>query len=296
MRVVITGASGFIGSHLAIYLLGKNYQVKVLNRKPRGPGFKCSDLKTGTAVESSSHNLVEYFQGADAVVHLSAKQVENLGDPLHIYIQPNVVLTERLALSALKAGVKRIVFASTRLIYPVSCKKPFVESCPHEPDTMYGMSKKIGENIIDYYTQKANATGISLRLGQVFGPNNYKGVVGNFVQQAINHGKLNVFGKGTAIRDFIYLKDAVSAFDSAIQSNTLSGVYNIGSSRGYSIKEIALAVSEAFLDGEQSIQYSSVKNEDQTRYVMDCAKAFKFLGWQPNWSLKEALVDMRDAS
>lgn len=296
MRVLITGASGFIGSHLAFYLLGKKYQVKTLNRKPRGTGFKCVDLKTGTAVESSSDNLTEYFQGADAVVHLAAKQVDNLGDPLHTYIQPNVVLTEKLVLSAIKAGVKRMVFASTRLLYPVSCQKPFVESCPHEPDTMYGMSKKIGENIIDFYTKKNNATGISLRLGQIFGPNNYKGIVGNFIQQATNDGKLNVFGKGTAIRDFVYIKDVASAFDSAIQSDAPSGVYNIGSSRGYSIKEIAIAVSEVFLDGEQSIQYSAVENEDQTRYVMDCAKAFKYLGWQPKWSLKEALVDMRDAS
>uniref|UniRef100_UPI0040567D73 NAD-dependent epimerase/dehydratase family protein n=1 Tax=Candidatus Electrothrix sp. TaxID=2170559 RepID=UPI0040567D73 len=296
MRVVITGASGFVGSHLAFHLLRKKYQVKSLNRKPGGTGFKCIDLKTGTAFESSDDNLAEYFQGADAVVHLAAKQVDNLGDPLHIYIEPNVVLTEKLVLNAIKAGVKRLVFASTRLLYPESCKKPFVESCPHEPDTMYGMSKKIGENIIDFYTRKTNATGISLRLGQIFGPNNYRGIVGNFIQQATNYGRLNVFGKGTAIRDFVYIKDAVSAFDSAIQSNAPSGEYNIGSGRGYSIKEIAIAVSEVFLDGEQSIQYSAVENEDQTRYVMDCAKAFKSLGWQPKWFLKEALLDIRDTS
>lgn len=296
MKVVITGASGFIGSHLASSLLSKRYQVKSLNRKPGGTGFQCVDLKTGTSFELSEDDLTEHFQGVDAVVHLAAKQVENLSDPLEIYVQPNVVLTEKIVLSALKAGVKRLVLASTRLVYPECCKMPFVESCPHEPDTMYGMSKKIGENIIDFYTRKTSATGISLRLGQVFGPDNYRGIAGNFIQQAANDGKLNVFGKGTAIRDFVYIKDIVTAFESAIQSNAPSGVYNIGSNQGYSIKEIALAVNEVFLDGEKSIQYSPVENEDESRYLLDCTKALKHLEWKPGWTLKQALLDIRYAS
>lgn len=294
MKVIITGATGFIGSNLAASLIKKNLQVFSLGRNSGGEGYQGIDMQTGNAAVLSSVDLPDYFKGIDAVVHLAAKQVDSLSEPLQAYIPSNVVLTENVTLNALTAGVKRMVFASTRLVYPAYCQETFAEDCPYEPDTMYGLSKKIGESIIDHYTRKHKTTGISLRLAQVFGPGDkHRGAVGRFIQQAADDGKLTVFGQGSAFRDFIYIKDVVSAFETAILSDVPSGVYNIGSHQGYSIKDIASAVCEAYLDGNESIKYTPVQNEDQTRYVMDCTKARKHLKWQPGWSLKEALLDMK---
>jgi UDP-glucose 4-epimerase len=293
MKIVITGVRGFIGSSLAKYLTRKGHEIIGLGRLPKDNGYGRLDIEGGQFV-SNSPSFSDHLAGADAVVHLAAKQVDNLSEPLLDYIPSNIVLTEEICRSADPDRLKKVVFASSRLVYPGQTSNDVMETFQGNPDTTYGLSKKIGEEIIDFYAKKSKWTGISLRLGQVYGPDpRNRGVVSKFIRQALDHGQVTVFGQGVAVRDFIYFKDVIFAFESAILGDAPSGAYNIGSECGYSIKELAMAVSEVFIDRENSTHYKPVENEDLSRYVMDCSKALRYLKWKPQWSLKKAFQDMR---
>ncbi|QLA14919.1 NAD-dependent epimerase/dehydratase family protein [Desulfolutivibrio sulfoxidireducens] len=295
MKIVITGARGFIGMHLARRLTKSGHAVIGLTRCDKEDTYRAIDIQTGNGIDSTQASLARHISGSDAVVHLAARQVASLSEPLQAYIPSNIVLTEDIARIVSESGVPRLVFASSRLVYPGWCPDVCTETCPHEPDTMYGLSKRVGEDLLRIYARKYNWTSVSLRLGQIFGPDPKKrGVVFRFIEQARTAGKVTVFGQGLAVRDFIYLEDVLSAFEAALVSEAASGAYNIGSSRGYSVCELATAVSTAFLDGKVNVEHKHVENEDQTRYVMDCHKALRDMNWQPQWTLTEALRDMRD--
>jgi len=293
MKIVITGVRGFIGSHLARYLHHKGHDIVGLGRDYRGSGFVRLDIDTHEVINEQK-SLDDYMSGAEAVIHLAARQLDHPDTPLVEYLPSNIVLTEQVCRSSDPATLKKLVFASTRLVYPGDSSDNVPESCPADPDTLYGLSKKMGEQITGFYARSKKWTGISLRLGQVFGAEpDGRGAIARFIQQARNNSMLTVYGEGVAVRDFIYIKDVLTAFENALISNVPSGAYNIGSGCGYSIKELATSVSEVFLGGEDTIQHITASKEDLSRYVMDCSKAMKFLKWKPQWSLQAALQDIR---
>lgn len=294
MKLVITGVRGFIGSNLALHLASKGHEIVGLARVGENTRFGEVDLNSGELYKNSKKKFSKFLADTDVIIHLGGKRQDNSNIFLKDFLNHNVIHTENLVMQALECGVKKIIFASTIIACPLSSQVPYQEYCLEFPDTMYGISKRLTEYVIDLHTKESNCIGLSLRLAQVFGnTEKNNSVLHYFIKQAQEKNIINVYGNGAAVRDYIYIKDVISAFEAALLSDTPSGVYNIGSDQGYSIKELASAVSEVYLDGNESIQYTPVQKEDQTRYVMDCSKARKHLGWQPGWSLKEALQDMK---
>lgn len=295
MKIAITGARGFIGGHLASHLSRKGHEVVGLGRGICGDDFGEIDPASGLLIADSSKDFSKHIAETEILILLGGKRQSPQANLLSEFLKANVIQMEKMVLTSIEAGVKKIIFASSIVACPLTSPVPYVETCQEFPDTMYGISKRLAEFVLNKHSKTGNYTGISLRLAQVFGANpNGRGALFSFINQAENNEPLQIHGEGRALRDYIYLKDVLNAFESAIVADIESNIYNIGSGCGYTIRELAETANQVYAQNPRPIQSVPVANEDRSKYVMDCSKALQDLNWKPQWSLKDALTDMRN--
>jgi UDP-glucose 4-epimerase len=286
MKIAVTGASGFIGSHLCPHLRSTGHSVVEIGRASNGMTLVPTNAVTPSGKPVDLESLLT---GVDAVVHLAARQQGHPAIPLTDYLEPNVALTERLLLAAEAAGVGRFVAASSRLVYSPAISGPAHEDDPRLPAGFYGLSKSIAEDLVRLHSANGPLSGVALRIGQVYGPGDRgRGVLPRFVS-AVREGRAPVVeGNGRAVRDFVYVADVVSAFRLAVEQQTTAPAINIGGG-GHSIRDLAIAAVVASGMGESSIRFSPAPHEDTSHYSLDCTLAASELGWAPAEPLVESV-------
>lgn len=292
MKVAITGASGFIGGHVTARLERAGHEVLALGRAADGVAL----IPIGNGIPSPESTpgltLAEHLDGFDAIVHLAARTQDSPATPLSAYLGSNVVLTETLLEAASAADVGRFVLASSRMVYPSWIHEPIPEDCPYPADSFYGLSKRIAEELVTMYTSSGAMSGVSLRIGQVFGAGDRgRGVLPSFIEGVRRGVPPSVAGSGAAVRDFVDVADVAAAFQLAIETRTTVPAINIGSGRGYSIREMAEAAAVAGGMGEAAVLSTPVEDEDRSHYSLDCSLAQTELGWSTERSLLESIRD-----
>jgi UDP-glucose 4-epimerase len=242
VRALVTGGAGFIGSHVVDALVDRGDDVLVLDdlssgrtenldgARKRGACLLEADVTDADAVVDAfgSHH-------PELVCHLAA-QIDvrrSVADPV-FDLGVNVAGTINLLEAARQHGTKRFVFTSTGgAIYGEGSGRelPLPESADCRPDAQYGQSKFAAEGYVSLYERLYGLSGISLRLGNVYGPrqdpHGEAGVVAIFCTALLGDGRPRVFGDGLQTRDYIYVGDIVDAFLAAAGSDA-SGPYNIG--------------------------------------------------------------------
>ncbi|WP_300339323.1 NAD-dependent epimerase/dehydratase family protein [Accumulibacter sp.] len=306
MRVAITGARGFIGSHLLRHLKASGHEVVALGRAPGSKELQAFDGDTGRGCSQVHCPLEELVAGVDVIMHLAGRSsLDRSVNPrmgsqgtssLTDYLDSNVVLTERLLRAAVASRTRRFVFASSRMVYPSWIAEARTEEMNHRPDSAYGLSKSIAEDLVRMYSDDERLVGVSLRLSQVIGPGDGgRGVLPRFIESARAGVLPTVHGQGRAVRDFVDVRDVARAFELVAEVPLRSQVMNIGGERGYSVRELAEVVAgEGGLDPSQ-IGMVSTDNEDCSTFTLDSSRAKQAVGWTPDWSLlrsiRERLVD-----
>lgn len=286
MRIVVTGARGFLGGHAVAHLRAQGYDVRPLGRGDDG-ALRPLDEPAGTA--TSAPALADLLAGADAVVHLAARSVDSLATPLASYLPANVVLTEDLMRAAVEAGVGRFVLASSRLAYPGHLRGPIREDEPEGPDTFYGLSKRMGEDLLALYARTTGIGTVALRIAQVVGPGDGgRGALPRLVGQALAGGPVTVSGKGAVVRDFVDVRDVATALALAATRPDLPNplVANIGTG-GFSVAEMAREVATQCGLGEDAVVFETVEREDTSEYRLDTTRARDLLGWTASYGLSD---------
>ena len=263
MRIGVTGAKGFIGTHL-VSALKKMGTVVTLPRGKVLPGKK--DLK-------------RFVAGTDLIFHLGGV---NRGTDEEI-LNGNIMGTSRLLEAILNHGKPsaRLVFSSSSQVYSfVNCKTPLLESKKANPDTVYGLSKQNAENLI-------RLSGIPfaiLRLANVYGPGcrpNYNSVVATLCHRAAHGLPLMINGDGRQGRDFVYVDDVVWAFTLAgLGSMSVSGkAFNVSSGRMISIKQIVEKICQKYK--KTKVEFLIDKKTSETSYCCDSSKFSRKYNWRP---------------
>lgn len=284
MRVAVTGARGFIGSHLVTHLRAEGHEVLGLGRDAGGLLVPV-DADPGPVIP-----LEEALAGMEGVVHLAARRVDRPQTPFADYVGPNVLLTEDLLRVARAAGVRRFVLASSRMVYPSWLQGAITEDCPHRPDTFYGLSKRVAEDLLALHTASGAMSAAALRVGQVVGSGDGdRGVLPRFVADAARGRPLRVTGAGEAVRDFVDVRDVVRAFASVLVTTSSAPAFNIGGPRAHSIAEMARAVAAAAGLGPDGVQHDPTEDEDRSHYSLDRGLALAELGWAPEHSLDDTV-------
>ena len=295
MRILITGGSGFIGSHLAESFQGEA-EVRVLDNLATGYEINLSrldvDFRRGSILDDAA--LQGAMVGVDYVFHLAAMVSVpiSVSEPLSCE-SVNGVGVVRVLEAAAQAGVRKVFFASSAAIYGDNPTVPKTEAMLPEPKSPYAITKLQGEHWCRFYHDEGRVKTVALRFFNVFGPRQdprgaYAAAVPIFIEKALNGEPLAIYGDGSATRDFVYVKDIVAAIRHVTVTPELTGVRNAGYGGAITVKALAEKIVE--LAGSKSeIRYLPDRPGDvkHSRAAVDELAA---TGFQPVSNLEEGLA------
>ena len=296
-RVLVTGAAGFIGSHLVDRLLDEGCEVLAIDNLAGGhlgnlehalthPNFSFfeRDIRNLNSIQS-------LFEGVDWVFHLAAMAdiVPSIQNPL-LYHSSNVEGTANVLEACRAHSIKKIVYTASSSCYGIPDLFPTPEHAMMSPQYPYALSKYLGEQMVMHWEQVYGLPAISLRFFNIYGPRarttgTYGAVFGVFMKQKLEGAPFTVVGDGKQTRDFTYVSDAVDALMTAAQSKQQGKIYNVGSGGTYSINYLV-----ELLGG--SIEYLPKRPGEPDCTFADIGKIQSELAWKPQISFEEGVKNM----
>lgn len=302
--VLITGAAGFIGSHVADAFLRDGWRVSVMDDFSTGARRNVPPEAEVIEESITSPEAARHVETSDAtvIVHCAAQVDvrESVSDPLHD-ATTNILGTLNLlhALSR-KSKRPRFVYASSGgAIYGGFEEPPYPETSQKEPESPYGFSKLAGEYYASIYSRLYELDTITLRFANVYGPrqdsSSEAGVVAIFCRRILEGKALTIFGSGQQTRDYVYVADVARAVHLAATCPVPASrrmddrAFNIGTGQATSVLDLAARLL-LVAGRDVPIEHAPERAGEQQRSVLDVAKSRESLGWQPQVGLEEGLA------
>ncbi len=302
-RILVTGAAGFIGSHLAECLLHDGWQVRGVDaltdtydagRKQRNLApLLAHDLFSFVRADLATEDLDALLDGVDVVAHLAAEPgvPASWGSDFARYVERNGIGMQRLLEAATGAGVRRFVYASSSSVYGDGVTTAVSEDAPLHPSSPYGATKLLGELLVGAYAEQRGLPGVSLRYFSVYGPRQRPDMAGHrFIEALLDGRPVTLYGDGGAVRDFTYVLDVVDATTRALTADLAPGtVVNVAGGSPVSIAELLAVLSE--LTGRRvHVDVLPQRHGDVLRTSGSTAAARRLLGWTPRTELRTGLA------
>jgi nucleoside-diphosphate-sugar epimerase len=301
-QVLVTGAAGFIGSHLVDALLARGIRVVGLDRRRLGEhALADENLARATAspmfspycLDLAVDHLDKAVAGCDTVFHLAARPGvrPSWGREFLDYTQANVLGTHRLLDACTRQGVRRLVVASSSSVYGPA-DRPSREddaTCPVSP---YGVSKLAAEQLCLAYARRAGSplSVVALRYFTVYGPRQRPDMaMGRVLFAAYTGFPITLFGDGSQRREFTYVTDVISATVAAAHLDTQAALVNVGG--GASVSMLAVIDEAARVTGRQvPVKVVAAQPGDVPTTAADLTRAGRLLGYWPTVGLREGLA------
>jgi UDP-glucuronate 4-epimerase len=290
MRYAVTGAAGFIGSHLAETLTGAGHEVVGLDAFTDyyDPRLKEENAR---GLDVRRVDLVRDpldFAGFDGVFHLAGQPgVRSFGDVFPLYVQRNINASQRVFETAARDGV-RVVFSSSSSVYGVAERYPTDEEARPHPVSPYGITKLACEHLADAYAREFGLDVVVLRYFNAFGPRQRPDMAFTRIAIALAEATaFELYGDGSQSRSWTYVGDVVDATIRAMAAGT--GLYNVGGALEASMSE-AIELFEQIAGRELEVRRCGAVPGDQRRTKADTSRLRAELGWTPAVSLEEGLA------
>lgn len=294
MRILVTGGAGFIGSNLVDELIELQHEVAVVDNYITGKKEFENSKANYFNVDISSDCLKTVFKNfqPEIVYHLAA-QVDvttSIEKPLYdekINISGCVNVLE----CCREFKVKKVIYSSSAAVYGKPEIIPINESHPTKPLSFYGISKFVPEMYIETYSSLFDIEFTILRYGNAYGPRQaYKGeggVISIFINKALKNEEIFIYGDGEQTRDFIFVKDIVSANIAALTKGR-NEIFNISCNEVISLNNL-YKIIEGFSGHNNKINYLPQRTGDIRESWLDNTKAKINLEWKPKYGLKEGI-------
>lgn len=296
-KVVVTGGAGFIGSHIVDKLLARKHEVHIIDDLSSGTRDNLAHIPNVNLhvldIRSQEAKLAVERLAPDFVVHAAAQVSVRISmDQPALDTDLNVTGLVNI-LSALKdrKGTHVVFLSSGGAIYGEQVAFPAKEDHPIKPESVYGLSKRVGEEYLEFWSRTWGVTSTSLRLSNVYGPrqnpHGEAGVVAIFCERLLAGKSITVNGTGEQTRDFVYVEDVAEAVGRAVDTRCV-GEFNIGTSKETSITYLAEQL-RALTAPTAEISYSEAKPGEQMRSCIDNSSAKAKLSWSPKVDFEQGL-------
>ncbi len=305
MKILVTGAAGFIGSHLTERLLKEGHAVTGVDSFDAFYDPQIKRRNIAGALEHPSFNLVEadirdqaamdkaIGEDVDAIVHLAARAgVRPSIEQPALYTDVNINGTVVLLEIARLRGIKKFVFASSSSVYGNNKKVPFSEDDNVDfPISPYAATKKAGELICHTYHHLYDIGMTCLRFFTVYGPRQRPDLAIHKFARLIEAGEpIPVYGDGSMRRDFTYIDDIINGVVAAIDRCSGYQIYNLGESRPICVSDLIAEIEKAL--GKQAVKnHLSVQPGDVNQTYADVAKAQRDLDYSPATHINQGLAE-----
>lgn len=299
--ILVTGAAGFIGSHLSESLIRLGWNVRGLDAftGTYDPRFKRANVRgllhhprfELITADLTITDLVDVLDGVDVVAHLAGEAgvTSSWGAEFPRYLQRNVLATQRLLEAARVRGVERIVYASSSSVYG-GHDLPSTAALPR-PISPYGASKLAGESLVSAYAHGYGVPAISLRYFSVYGPRQRPDMAAHrFIEAALDQLPLVVYGDGRQARDFTYVDDIVAATIAALTADLEPGrVLDVGSGRPLAVTTLVDTL-RSILGMDMAMERESERPGDVGRTESSTGETCSALGWTPVTDFRTGLT------
>jgi nucleoside-diphosphate-sugar epimerase len=301
IKAVVTGAAGFIGSHLCERLLSLEHQVVGLDcfTEYYSPGLKRRNVRqlltrknfTLRELDLCTESLEGIFEGADFVFHLAAQPGvrSSWGKSFETYVQNNIIATQRLLEQVKETKMKKLIFASSSSVYGNLNARALREDMTLRPVSPYGVTKLASERLAYLYWENFGVPCVLLRFFSVFGPRQRPDMAfQRLIEATLNGSAFTVYGDGTQTRDFTFVADVVQACIKAAVYGRNGEVYNVGGGNVASVNEV-IAALKGILRMPLSPRYVDPQKGDVAHTCADIGKAKSEIEFIPVVSLSEGL-------
>ncbi len=297
-RVVITGGTGFIGSHLAEKLARQGYGVIILDDLSTGTMENIELLLKKENVEFIQGSITDLpllqklFQDVNYVFHQAAlpSVFRSVEDPLSTN-KVNITGTLNVLLAARDNNVKKVIYASSSSVYGDTATLPKTEDMVPHPQSPYALTKLTGEYYCQVFYQVYKLPTVCLRYFNIYGPrqnpnSQYAAVIPKFIQRILGDKPPIIFSDGEQTRDFTFVKDAVDANILAAESNAC-GVFNIGRGENNTINDLVKSIA-SIMGRDLKSEYQPPRPGDIRHSLADISRA-RAIGYEPQYSLEDGL-------
>jgi nucleoside-diphosphate-sugar epimerase len=301
MRCLVTGAAGFVGSHLSERLLSLGHEVVGVDRfsdyYPRH--YKESNLTKlydNSRFRLAEHDLAscdlaQLLDGCEIVFHQAAQAGvrASWGKTFESYVQDNVLATQRLLEAARgHRTVRKVVYASSSSVYGDTNDLPMRETSATHPHSPYGVTKLAAEHLCELYRRNFGLSTASLRYFTVYGPRQRPDMAFHkFIEATLAGRSIPVFGDGEQTRDFTFIADIVEA-NVKVGLGDAEGVFNVGGGSRVTLNEVLQVIGE--LAGTVRIDRRPNEAGDVTHTWADTSAAQRAFAYAPQVSLREGLA------
>ena len=301
-KSIVTGAAGFVGSHLADRLLAMGHEVVGID------SFTDSyarHLKERNLSDAKGHERFQLIDGdlldidldallvsADHVFHLAGQAGvrPSWGSQFAVYLRNNIAATQRLLEAAKRAELRTFVFASSSSIYGNAKRLPVTEETLPQPVSPYGVTKLAAEHLCSLYHRVYRVPTVSLRYFTAYGPRQRpKMAIQRFLSASMNGEQVTVFGDGTQTRDFTFVDDVVEANVRALEAPADERIFNVCGGSRISVNDLIELVGEA-TGKPLAIQYEPAAKGDALHTLGDNSLAQQHLGFSPKTSLADGVA------
>ncbi|MBI4425472.1 MAG: GDP-mannose 4,6-dehydratase [Elusimicrobia bacterium] len=294
---VVTGAAGFIGSHMADLLVEEGFSVRGVDNLSSGREANVAHL-AGRDFRLDTRDLRAIgpqdglFKGAELVFHFAGMGdiVPSIERPAD-YLSANVMGTVHALEASRAAGVKKFVYAASSSCYGLARELPTTESAALEPQYPYALSKLQGEQAALHWGRVYQLPVLSIRMFNVYGPRSrttgaYGAVFGVFLKQKLAGKPFTVVGDGAQTRDFVFVTDVARAFLLAARSERRGEIYNLGAGAPQAVNRLVELL------GAPEVVHLPKRPGEPDRTWADISKARAQLGWEPKVSFEEGVAVM----
>lgn len=298
--VLVTGAAGFIASHLCDALLAQGYAVRAADARERGPNLDAAAGKAGFEFVQADLGdpaaCVQVCRGARFVLHHAAlaSVPTSMADPLRCH-RDTLDTTVNLLAAARGAGVARFVLASSAAVYGACPSALIGEDLPLDPLSPYAAAKAAGEQYVHAFV-RMGVDGVALRYFNVYGArqrpdSSYSGVISVFADRARSGQPVTIYGDGLQTRDFVHVSDVVRANLAAItRPKPLGGAaLNIGTGRSVTLLDLVAGIGRV-LGREVAVRHEPARQGDIRHSCADISRARRVLGFEPTVALEDGLA------